>query len=68
MVDIGLPGSVTLDVWVTADNQLRRVSFDTEVAGQPIAMQLDMNASDEPLGVELPAESEVVDLTDLLGF
>jgi hypothetical protein len=67
-VEIGLPGSVTLDVWVTADNQLRRVSFDTEVAGQPIAMQLDMNASDEPLGVELPAESEVVDLTDLLGF
>jgi hypothetical protein len=68
MADIDLPDTVTYDVWVTADNQLRRVSFDTEIAGQTIGMQLDMTTSNEPLGLELPADSEVFDLTGLLGF
>ena len=65
---IELPDTITYDVWVTADNQLRRVSFGTEIAGQTIGMQLDMTTSDQPLGVELPADSEVFDLTGLLGF
>jgi hypothetical protein len=68
IADIDLPDTVTYDVWVTADNQLRRVSFDLDVAGQSIAMQLDMTTSNEPLDVELPADSEVLDLTGLLGF
>ena len=68
IADIDLPDTVTYDVWVTADNQLRRVSFGTEIAGQTIGMQLDMTTSDQPLGVELPADSEVFDLTGLLGF
>jgi hypothetical protein len=44
------------------------VSFGTEVAGQTIGMQLDMTTSDEPLGIELPADGDVFDLTGLLGF
>jgi hypothetical protein len=67
IADIGLPDTVTYDVWVTADNQLRRVSFALDVAGQSIGMQLDMTASNEPLDVELPADSEVFDLSGLLG-
>lgn len=63
-----LPDTVVYDVWVTADNQLRRVALDTDIAGQSIMMQLDMTTSDQPLGLELPDESEVVDLTGLLGF
>jgi len=66
--DIELPDTITYDVWVTADNQLRRVSFGTEIVGQTIGMQLDMTTSDEPLGIELPADGEVFDLTGLLGF
>jgi hypothetical protein len=66
--DIELPDTVVYDVWVTADNQLRRVAFDTDIVGQSITMQLDMTTSDQPLGLELPDESEVVDLTGLLGF
>lgn len=68
LADIELPDSVVYDVWVTADNQLRRVAFDTEIAGQTISMQLDMTTSDDSLGVELPAGSDVFDLTGLLGF
>lgn len=66
--DIELPDTITYDVWVTADNQLRRVSFGTEIGGQTIAMQLDMTTTDEPLGLELPADGDVFDLTGLLGF
>jgi hypothetical protein len=68
LADIELPDTVVYNVWVTADNQLRRVSFATEIAGQSVSMQLDMTTSDEPLGIELPADSDVVDLTSLLGF
>ncbi len=68
LADIELPDSVVYEVWVTADNQLRRVAFDTDIAGQTISMQLDMTTSNEALGVVLPAESEVFDLTGLLGF
>ncbi len=66
--DIELPETVTYDVWVTADNQLRRVSFGTEIAGQSIGMQLDMTTTNEALGLELPADSDVFDLTGLLGL
>jgi hypothetical protein len=68
LADIDLPDTLAYDVFVTADNQLRRVAFDTDIAGQSISMVLDMTTSDEPLGVELPADSEVFDLTGLLGF
>ena len=66
--DVELPDTITYDVWITADNQLRRVSFGTEIVGQTIGMQLDMTTSDEPLGIELPADGDVFDLTGLLGF
>ena len=68
LADIDLPDTIVYDVWVTVDNQLRRVSFDTDIAGQSIALQLDLTTSGDALGVELPAASEVFDLTALLGF
>ena len=66
--ELELPDTVVYDVWVTEDNQLRRVTFDLEVAGQGIGMQLDMTTSSEPLDARLPDASEVFDLTGLLGF
>ncbi len=66
LADIELPDTVVYDVWVTADNQLRRVAFDTDIAGQSIGMQLDMTTSNVAPGIELPADS--FDLTGLLGF
>lgn len=64
--EIDVPDTLVYDVWVTADNDLRRVAFDTELGGQTIAMQLDITASDEPLDIEVPTDA--LDLTDLLGF
>ena len=65
---VDLPDSVVYDVWVTADNQLRRASFDVEVAGQQVSMVLDMTTSNEPLDAQVPAESDVFDITGFLGF
>ena len=65
---VELPDTIGYDVWVTADNQLRRVSFATDIGGRTIGMQLDMTTSNEPLGIELPAADDVFDLTGLLGF
>ena len=64
--DVDVPDTLVYDVWVTADNGLRRVAFDTEIAGQTSAMQLDMTTTNESLGLEVP--SDAFDLTGLLGF
>lgn len=63
---VDLPETVVYDVWVTADNQLRRASFDLDVAGQQISMVLDMTASDQPLAAEVPADA--FDITGFLDF
>ena len=52
-------------MWVTSGNELRRVSFDLAVAGQNVAMVLDMQASDQPLDVEVPTDA--FDITAWLG-
>ena len=63
-----LPDTIVYDVWVTADNQLRRVAFDNVIEGQAIAMQLDLTTSADAPDVALPDPSDVFDLTGLLGF
>lgn len=68
ITDADLPDTIVYDVWVTADNQLRRVAFDNVIDGQAIAMQLDLTTSIDAAGVELPDSSDVFDLTGLLGF
>ena len=55
--EVELPGTVVYDVWVTADNQLRRAAFDVDVAGQGVSMVLDMTTSDEPLDVVIPDDA-----------
>jgi hypothetical protein len=64
--DIDVPDSVTYDVWVTSDNQLRRASFDVAIGDQAVAMVLDMRPSDQPLDAQVPSDS--FDITGLLGW
>ncbi len=56
-LDAVLPETVTYDVWVTEDNQLRRASFDVTVADQTVSMVLDMTTSSEPLDLQVPADA-----------
>lgn len=63
---VDLPETVTYDVWVTSDNELRRASFDVTIADQTIAMVLDMSLSDQPLDIQVPTDS--FDITGLLAW
>ncbi len=64
--ELGVPDTVVYDVWVTADNQLRRARFDVDIAGAPVSVVFDMTTDAEPLEVELPADA--FDITSLLDF
>ena len=55
--EVELPETVVYDVWVTADNELRRAAFDLEVAGQSASMVLDMTTSEEPLDIAVPTDA-----------
>ena len=63
---VDVPDTVTYDVWVTSDSQLRRASFDVTVADQTVAMVLDMRPSDQPLATQVPSDS--FDITGLLSW
>jgi hypothetical protein len=56
-LDALLPDTVTYDVWVTEDNQLRRAAFDLTVADQTVSMVLDMTTSSEPLDLQVPTDA-----------
>ena len=56
-LDAVLPETVTYDVWVTEDNQLRRAAFDVTVADQTVSMVLDMTTSGERLDLQIPADA-----------
>jgi hypothetical protein len=55
--DLDVPETVVYDVWVTADNELRRASFDLDVAGQSVSTVLDMTTSDQALVLAVPADA-----------
>mgnify|MGYP001820195010 CR=1 FL=1 len=55
--EVELPETVVYDVWVSADNELRRAAFDVDVAGQGVSMVLDMTTSDDPLDVVIPDDA-----------
>jgi hypothetical protein len=68
---VDVPDTVAYDVWVTSDNQLRRASFDMNVADQNIAdqtvaMVLNMRPSEQSLGAQVPTDS--FDITGLLDW
>lgn len=64
---IDLPSTVDYDVWVTEDNQLRRMSFELDVLGGPITTEMTVTAVGDIEPVVLPPADEVTDMTDLLG-
>ena len=55
--DVELPETVVYDVWVTADNELRRAAFEADVVGQSVSMVLDMTTTDEALDIVIPTDA-----------
>lgn len=63
----GSLGEVTYDVWVTEDNQVRRVAVAFEVAGERLSLQLDIVSIGEDVDVEVPSGDDVFDVSGLFG-
>lgn len=63
-----LPETIVYDVWVTGDNRLRRMAFELPVMGEELRTRMDFRSVDEPLEVEIPDASDVVDLTEMMGL
>ena len=61
-----LPETIDYDVWVTEDNQLRRMSFTMDLAGQTIDMDMTVTAVGTIDPIVVPAADEVTDITDML--
>lgn len=71
-VDLGefgadFPTEIEYDVWVTEDNQLRRMTFALDMLGQEFVVEMNVTDVGVPLDVEFPSADDVMDVTDLVG-
>ena len=61
-----MPEELTYDVWVTADNQLRRLTTTMDIAGQPMTMEMTAHALDQAPNIKVPDEAQTVDIMKLM--
>lgn len=64
----GTLGEVTYDVWVTDDNEVRRVAVAFAIGDEVVSMVIDVHSIDEAVDIEIPDDDEVFDLGGLLSF
>lgn len=66
--DLGadIPTEVTYDAYVDEQNQIRRITIETSVAGQQISVDVVIKPLTEPIVIAVPDPSEVTDLAGLL--
>jgi hypothetical protein len=71
-VDIEIPegalGEVAYDVWVTEDNQVRRVAVGFEIADERMSVVLDVLAIGGDVEIEVPSDDEVFDIGEAFDF
>lgn len=61
-----LPSTIDYDVWITKDNQMRKLAFSMPVLGQSLTLEMLVTAVGEIDPIVLPADDEVTDMTDLM--
>ena len=62
-----LPETVDYEVWVTEGNELRRMSFTLDVAGQTVVTDMKVTAIGTIDPIDIPAADDVTDMSKLLG-
>jgi hypothetical protein len=63
--EIDLPESITYDVDVAADDQLRRIAASLELAGVAVTASMEVEAREDVV-VDLPDPDDVIDIAGLL--
>lgn len=60
--------AVTYDVWVSADDQIRRVAYEAEQDGELARFDMTMHLSADSVDIDLPDPADVTDFSDLWDF
>lgn len=60
--EAGPSDDIVYDVWVTKDNELRRLAFDVEDSGESGRVVMTMHMSPDSVDIVIPDPSEVTDL------
>jgi hypothetical protein len=60
------PDDVAFDVWVTEDDQVRRLSYELDLGITSLATTADFTPLADDYRIEVPAADESIDLTDLI--
>jgi hypothetical protein len=55
-----------VDVWVTEDDWVRRMAYELELGPLTLAVEATITELPGDFTIELPADGEFVDLTDLI--
>ncbi len=58
---------VVYDVWIDADNTIRRIALDLVVAGQTNGIDMWIEMSTDGVEIPVPAPADVTDLEELFG-
>ena len=61
-----LPDEVVYDMYVTKDNQLRRISIDLDVGTTVVKLDVVVTPIEGPLVIELPTDADVTDVSELM--
>jgi len=65
-LDADLPTEVPYDMWVTEDNELRRVLIELDLGATVVKIDQVIRMLDGPLVIEIPADADVTPAGDLL--
>lgn len=61
-----MPDEVTYDMWVSEDNELRRIGVDLDIGPAVITTLLVITGTDQSLDIELPDDDDTTDASELL--
>lgn len=61
-----MPDDVTYDMWVTEDNELRRIAIELDIGPAVVTTLMVITGTDQPLDIELPDDDDTTDASDLM--
>jgi hypothetical protein len=64
-IDATLPDEITYDLYVSKDNEIRRIAYDVDLGVAKATVDITQHMLDTAPGIERPPDDEVVDITDL---
>jgi len=64
-LDAVLPDEITYDLYVTKDNELRRIVYDVDMGVAKVSVDVTQHLLDTAPGIAVPPDDEVVDITEL---